>query len=83
MWVWFLGRVGLTGWDGEHSTEGVLDGDAGGLAPLVFAVIAELVAAGVLIAIAGWVWGRRWPAVVAGIAATTWMQVLLSLSLVT
>ena len=21
VWVWFLGRVGLTGWDGEHSTE--------------------------------------------------------------
>jgi hypothetical protein len=76
LFVWFLLVTSLTGWQGEHGFEGLLDGSADGLATFVLAMIVELAAAGGLVLTARWALVARRAAWVTGLGATLLAQAL-------
>jgi hypothetical protein len=81
--AWFLLVIGSTGFDAAEHVDGgvsggVLDGGAEGAAAFVTGLVIELLAGASLVFVARWALGRRRTAVVVGIGATVWLQLLVT-----
>jgi hypothetical protein len=77
--AWFLMMVGVGGLSSDSGvTVGMLGGGAEGLASFVSGLVIEVLAGASLVFVARWALGRRRAAVVVGIGATVWLQLLVT-----
>ncbi len=79
LFAWLLIAIGVGGMSNDTGvTVGMLDGGAEGLASFVSGLVIEVFAGAGLVFVSRWAIGPRPAAVVVGVTATVWLQVLVS-----